>query len=346
MNTKRKTQAGARGKKEQRTGPDPGTAAVQDPGAIKIVLLPVSRLRPSGWNANVMQPEEEAELAEEVRRLGRPPKPIVVRAKSKGHEIVDGEHSWKAARDCGLAQVPCEVIEADDFEAMRQSFKRNRHGKDDPVLLGRLFKQMMQTKGLSGRELGRLLHLSEGTVRNFVRYAEAAGVRNRYAPETGEATVRGLSVAQVRQYLDLPEARRDEWLDRGADGEEAARILAQVRTESAGTANRNEQRTQARTVPGNEANEAATADQAEGNAATAYAALDDGEDRAQTSPAPATRQDNGDAEPLSQAERELVNSVLVSYRGARNPVRQKILGGLAAHPDAVAFFRRMLKGGS
>lgn len=36
-----------------------------------------------------------------------------------------------------LSHVPCVVIGADDFEAMRQTYKRNRSGDDDPSCWGR-----------------------------------------------------------------------------------------------------------------------------------------------------------------------------------------------------------------
>jgi len=66
-----------------------------------------------------MTPDAFAELVAEVRHLGRLPKPVVVRPHRDRWLIVDGEHGWRAAREAGLAEVPCEVIEVGDFEAMR-----------------------------------------------------------------------------------------------------------------------------------------------------------------------------------------------------------------------------------
>jgi ParB-like chromosome segregation protein Spo0J len=199
--------------------------------SITIQMVSVSSLQPNGWNANVMSEEDEVQFANEVRRLGRLPKPIVVRKRGKGYQIVDGEHSWKAARECGLKEVPCEIIDTDEFEAMLQTFKRNRHGENDRVKLGRLFQRMMQEKQLSGRQLGLLIGESEGTIRNFLLYAEAAAVRNSYAPERAEGRrlsadveVAGLSVRQVHTYMALPADRRDEWLDAGARISDAERF--------------------------------------------------------------------------------------------------------------------------
>ena len=153
---------------------------------------------------------EFQELVAEVKHLGRLPKPVVVRPIDDQYVIVDGEHAWRAAKEVGLAEIPCEVVEADDFEAMRQTYKRNQHGTHDPVALGRMFHQMMEGRGLSQRRLATEIAVSAGTVRNALIYADAADLRNSYAFED-------LSIRQVRTYLSLPECIRDVWLDAGAD---------------------------------------------------------------------------------------------------------------------------------
>src|SRR3972149_8603943 len=91
-------------------------------------MIPTSDIRPNDYNPNRMSEEEFAELVGEVKHLGRLPKPVVLRQNAEGYLIVDGEHNWRAAREAGLESIPCEVIDADDFEAMRQTYKRNQHG--------------------------------------------------------------------------------------------------------------------------------------------------------------------------------------------------------------------------
>ena len=135
--------------------------------------LPISALEPNDYNPNQMSDERFAELVEEVKHLGRLPKPVVVRTNGDGkYTIVDGEHGWRAAREAGLSEVAAEVVEADDFEARRQTYKRNQHGEHDPVLLGRMFRQMMDERGLSQRALAKKIAVSEGTIRNALLYAE------------------------------------------------------------------------------------------------------------------------------------------------------------------------------
>src|SRR5215204_2424196 len=123
--------------------------------------LPTESLHSNNYNPNRMTDDEFAELVEEVRHLGRLPKPVVVRngyagkGEAAGYLIVDGEHGWRVAKEVGLAKVSCEVIEADDFEAMRQTYKRNQHGTHNRVALGRMFRSMMDERDISGRELAK-----------------------------------------------------------------------------------------------------------------------------------------------------------------------------------------------
>lgn len=220
----------------------------------EIQMLAADALRPNDYNPNEMTPDEFAELVAEVRHLGRLPKPVVVRPNGAGFVIVDGEHSYRAALEAGLTEIPCEVIEADDFEAMRQTYKRNQHGQHNPVLQGAMFSRMMAAGNLSQRELAKAVELSEGTVRNSLEYVKAlqalpaildalppgcrntdefpdGAVRSGYAlfaavgvestPDNlrnGYATmIAGLTARQVRLLNKLPPLIAGAWLESGAD---------------------------------------------------------------------------------------------------------------------------------
>src|SRR5258705_427301 len=67
----------------------------------------------------------------------------------------------------------------------RKTFKRNQHGTNNAVRLGRMFLAMMHARGKSQRELARAIAVSEGTIRNHLAYAQAADLRNRYASRRG-----------------------------------------------------------------------------------------------------------------------------------------------------------------
>jgi ParB family chromosome partitioning protein len=162
--------------REKRTKNPPRRGPASPRPAAVITTLPADTLHPNEYNPNRMTEAEYAELVAEVRHLKRLPKPVVVRPDGDGYTIVDGEHGWRAANVVGLSEVPCEIIEADDFEAMRQTYKRNQHGTHDPLLLGRMFRRMMESRSLSARSLAEAIAVSEGTVRNALLYAEAGHI--------------------------------------------------------------------------------------------------------------------------------------------------------------------------
>jgi hypothetical protein len=198
----------------------------------------------------------------------------------------------------------------------------------------------------SQRRFARENNLSETALRNYLLYARAAGVRYANAPETADDTIRDLSVAKLRLYLQLPDDRRDEWLDRGASTDEANEILAKAATQRKGSTGSAKTRASAPAARSRTPEEPAVADGGEEDEGPTCAKAGGGEDGVQANGPAAGDAEDTPSEPLTPAEQEVVSNVLGSYRDGRPLVRQKILGGLGAYPDAVAFFRRMIKSGS
>jgi ParB-like chromosome segregation protein Spo0J len=125
------------------------------------------------YNPNVLGDNDAIALVDQIRRQGRVLKPAVVRECNGQRIIVDGHWTWVAATFAGLDTVPIEIIEADEFEARRQTLIRNRTGRKDNVKLGRVYADMLAARGLSYRELGEILSVSEGSVRNQLLYPQA-----------------------------------------------------------------------------------------------------------------------------------------------------------------------------
>jgi ParB-like chromosome segregation protein Spo0J len=243
---KRPTQAKAT--KKRPTGPTQAKAA-DVPGHIVVAMLSTDLLDANDFNANEMTPDQLAGYRTEVQRLGRLPKPVVVRTKGDRYEVIDGEHGLLSARDLHLLEVPCEIIQADDFEAILQNYKRNQHGARNPVKQGLAFERLQQARRQSNRKLAEALGMPEATLRTYLDYARAFQTRNGCAPHTAATDVAALSVKQVRQYLRMADGDRDAWLEDGA-------VLdpAETQTEQAGDADSGEK-------GGNETTNATTDDE-------------------------------------------------------------------------------------
>ncbi len=182
-----------------------------------IVRLPVRQLHPNAFNPNRKPPAEFEQQKAESRRLGHLTKPIVVRLRSDGqYEVVDGEHGWRIAVELNWEEVDCEIVQADNFEAMRQCYTRNRSGTDNPVLLGKMFRQMQAERGMSARGLAKTLGISEGTIRNSQQYVQAAELRSSYAGHDCTDEVAELTTREIDVYLSLGTELRDRWFDAGA----------------------------------------------------------------------------------------------------------------------------------
>jgi len=197
---------------------------MKQPKKPETVMIRTDRLVPNDYNPNRHTPQQVAEHKAEVERLGRIPKPIVVHPGDDGaYVIIDGEHSWNIARELGYEEVPCEVVEVDEFEARMQTFKRNQGGRNDRVKLGRMFRAMMDIQAKrdgarpSCRRFAGAIRIPEATARSRLDYARAADLRTRCAPTTADADITQLTVQQVKLYIELPDTIRDRWLNAGGD---------------------------------------------------------------------------------------------------------------------------------
>ncbi len=178
--------------------------------------IPLNNIKPNSYNPNEMTSEQFEELVKEVKHLGKPPKPIILRNKGEFFEIVDGEHSYRALRELNYQELQeswYEIVDYDDIEAKRQTYKRNLGGTNNPVKLGQMFAKTLQESGMSNRQLAEKWGISEGTIRNYLFYASASKLRNDYA------NLAKLNKKQVKLYLNIAEYAKpvaDYWLTCGA----------------------------------------------------------------------------------------------------------------------------------
>jgi predicted transcriptional regulator len=127
----------------------------------------------------------------------------VARSNGDGtYMTIDGAHTLHAAIEAGPLEVPVEVIEADDYEARRQTYARNLSGTWHKVRLGRMWRDMMVLgSGRSGRDLARDLGVTEGTVRNMLLYVQADELRALRHDTRTEHDIAKMGVRRLREYI-------------------------------------------------------------------------------------------------------------------------------------------------
>jgi ParB/RepB/Spo0J family partition protein len=152
---------------------------------LKVVDLPVDRLRPNPWNPNRVPPELFAKLREYIRREGFV-EPLVVRPAEPGHyEILGGEHRWRVAQELGYGTVPCAVVELDDRRAKILSVNLNElKGQSLPHLLAELVHDLSRDLSIEDlasqlpydipelEDLQALLHIPDGLEQELAEEAE------------------------------------------------------------------------------------------------------------------------------------------------------------------------------
>lgn len=161
----------------------------------------VKNLHPNAFNPNELSPAKLKSLIHELRQKGINLKPIIVRLVDGVKEIIDGEHTWNAAKAANLSEVEIEIIIADDYEARRLCIRSNLGGDSNPVKLGKVAAEMLKDRGCNNVELARDLGISEGTIRNRLLYWEAAqkAAQDRSMPT--EAEIAELPISKLRELL-------------------------------------------------------------------------------------------------------------------------------------------------
>lgn len=129
-----------------------------DTAGVKIhdrVMIPISQIKPSTYNANVQTPSTFNALVDEIREHGWVGE-IQVRPlrddEKEGeylYELVGGEHRWKAAQILEMSELPATIHpEWQDDVAKAQSIALNiLSGHLDPVKFTTLFNQLSDKYG-------------------------------------------------------------------------------------------------------------------------------------------------------------------------------------------------------
>jgi len=121
-----------------------------------------------------MSEEEFQSLLESMKNAGfLEANPILARPNGDGtYEIVDGEHRWRAAKELGLEEVPCDIRKMDDLEADRHRVILNKdRGALDYFKLSKLLNlnyERYNHNGMTQKKLGELFGYSQPTIAHIL----------------------------------------------------------------------------------------------------------------------------------------------------------------------------------
>lgn len=113
-------------------------------------IIQLDDLVENTWNPNQMSPSQWDALGESFQEFSAID-PLTVRKHpdKDGYQIIDGAHRYRKAKEMGLLDLPCDVIEVSDTQAKRLTQILNRtRGQDDPVKLKELLDSLVSEVGV------------------------------------------------------------------------------------------------------------------------------------------------------------------------------------------------------
>lgn len=114
--------------------------------------------------------EAIAALADSIREYGVL-QPILVRPLGTGmYQIVAGERRWRAARMLGLDEVPVNIKELSDLEAMQIAIVENLQRENlNPLEEASGYSELIEKFGMTQEKVAKLVGRSRSAVANAVR---------------------------------------------------------------------------------------------------------------------------------------------------------------------------------
>lgn len=114
--------------------------------------------------------EAIAALADSIREHGMI-QPILVRPiSSGGYQIVAGERRWRAARMLGLDEVPVNIRELSDSEAMQIALIENLQRENlNPIEEALGYRELIENFGMTQDKVAKMVGRSRSSIANAVR---------------------------------------------------------------------------------------------------------------------------------------------------------------------------------
>ncbi len=137
---------------------------------LEVVYLPIDAIRPNGYNPN-RQSQREFELLMMSMQEDGFTQPIIVQQDT--HEIVDGEHRWRAAHELGYEEVPVILVNMTAEQMRISTLRHNRaRGSEDAQAVAAVLRDLEQLGSLD--KAGKGLGLSQKELDGLLRTQTAA----------------------------------------------------------------------------------------------------------------------------------------------------------------------------
>lgn len=110
------------------------------------------------------------ELADSISEHGLL-QPILVRELPSGaFQLIAGERRWQAARQAGLSEIPCRIVDVVDQTACEYALEENLKRKDlNDIEKAKAFRKYLDEFGATVEELAKQLSMSRPAVSNMIR---------------------------------------------------------------------------------------------------------------------------------------------------------------------------------
>jgi ParB family chromosome partitioning protein len=198
--------------------------------------VPIEFLRANPRNPRKDFAEAELDdLAQSIRERGVLQAILArtVPGAADAYEIIAGERRWRAAQRAGVHDVPIQIVEASDREALEIAIVENVQRADlNPLEEAQGYQQLIAEFGHSQEDLGRIIGKSRSHVANCLRLLKL--------PEETRALLAGgkLSAGHARALLSLadPDAAARRIVDQGLSVRDAERMAQQEAADAAGAA--------------------------------------------------------------------------------------------------------------
>ena len=110
--------------------------------------------------------ESISALAESIKQHGIL-QPLLVRPYGSGYQIVAGERRWRAARMLGLSEVPVQIKELSDLEAMQIALIENLQRENlNPVEEAKGYSELVESFGMTQEDVAKTVGRSRSSVAN------------------------------------------------------------------------------------------------------------------------------------------------------------------------------------